>query len=202
MPRKSVDDAPSNGAELAKLLNITLPQCYNLANSGTIPKADNGTWNLAQCANAYIKYLQGRAGEEKRAYAEERTRLTKAQADKTELELQILRAGVIQASVVQTVWGRMTSAARARLLAMPYRIAHAALSANTFQEIEAAATALIAEALDELHEYSPDDYVPRLAGDAGGLAVETAASADRQPVGRRRKAAQPGIQRGTGPVEH
>ena len=83
---------PSNGAELAKLLNITLPQCYDLANSGTIPKADNGTWNLAQCANAYIKYLQGRAGEEKRAYAEERTRLTKAQADKTELELKILRS--------------------------------------------------------------------------------------------------------------
>lgn len=202
MPRKSAEDEPSNGAELAKLLNLTLPQCYNLANSGTIPKSDNGTWNLAQCANAYIKYLQGRAGEEKRAYAEERTRLTKAQADKTELELQILRAGVIQASVVQTVWGRMTSAARARLLAMPYRIAQAALSANTFQEIEAAATALIAEALDELHEYSPDDYVPRLAVDAGGLAVEAAASADRQPVGRRRKAAQPGIQRGTGPVEH
>ena len=202
MAHKPVNAPPSNGAELAKLLNLTLPQCYNLANSGTIPKADNGTWNLAQCANAYIKYLQGRAGEEKRAYAEERTRLTKAQADKTELELQILRAGVVPAQVIQAVWGRMTGAARARLLAMPYRIAQAALSANTFHEIEAAATVLIAEALDELHEYSPDDYAPRLPIDAGGLAVETAAAADRQPVGRRRKAAKPGIQRGTGPVEH
>ena len=196
MPRES------NADQVAKLLNVSVQQVYNLANSGIIPKPENAIWNLTQCAHSYIKYLQGRAGEEKRAYAEERTRLTKAQADKTELELKILRAGVIQASVVQTVWGRMTSAARARLLAMPYRIAQAALSANTFQEIEAAATVLIAEALDELHEYSPDDYAPRLPIDAGGLAVETAAAADRQPVGRRRKAAKPGIQRGTGPVEH
>lgn len=202
MPRKSAEDAPSNGAELAKLLNITLPQCYNLANSGTIPKADNGTWNLAQCANAYIKYLQGRAGEEKRAYAEERTRLTKAQADKTEMELSLLKATTIPAAVVCTIWGRMTSAARARLLALPYRLAQAALSATEFAAIEAAASDLIAEALNELHEYSPSDYAPPAGRPQAGLAMEAAAETDGEPVGRSRKTAQSRIQRRAGPVEH
>lgn len=192
----------SNADQVAKLLNISSQQVYNLANSGIIPKPENAQWNLTQCAHSYIKYLQGRAGEEKRAYAAERTRLTKAQADKTELELKVLRSSVIHASVIEAVWGRMTGAARARLLAMPYRIAQAALSATTFQEIETAATTLISEALDELHEYSPDDYAPRLAIDASGLAVETAAPSNGKPMGRRRKTAQPRIERGAGPVEH
>lgn len=199
MPRAAPS---SNLDQLAKLLNVTAPQCYNLANSGTIPKPVDNVWNLTQCAHAYIKYLQGRAGEERRAYAEERTRLTKAQADKTELEFQILQAGVVHATTIQTVWGRMTGAARARLLALPYRLAQAALAATDFQSIEASATELITEALLELHDYNPADYLPHVSSDGRRLAVETAAETDRQPVGRPRKKAQPRSERGTGPVEH
>lgn len=180
MPRAAIS---SNADQLAKLLNVTVQQCYNLANSGTIPKPVDNTWNMSQCAHAYIKYLQGRAGEEKRAYAEERTRLTKAQADKTELELQILKAGVVHATTIQTVWGRMTGAARARLLALPYRLAQAALAATDFDSIETSAAELIAEALLELHDYNPADYLPHSRNDGRRLAVETTAETDSQPVG-------------------
>lgn len=201
MPRKSADEAPSNGAELAKLLNLTLPQCYNLANSGTIPRADNGTWNLAQCANAYIKYLQGRAGEEKRDYAVERTRLTKAQADKTELELKLLQADVIRASIIESVWGRMTAAARSRLMALPYRLAQVAIAASDFAEIEEQAAELIVEALNELHAYDPSDYMPH-DSNAERVAVESAAETPNKRVGRPRKKAEQRGERGTRTVAH
>lgn len=191
-----------NVAQVAKLLNVTAPQVYNLVNSGVVPKPVNGQFDAAACAHGYIKYLQGRGGEDKRAYAEERTRLTKAQADKTEMELSLLRATTIPAAVVCTIWGRMTSAARARLLALPYRLAQAALSATEFAAIEAAASDLIAEALNELHEYSPSDYAPSAGRPQTGLAMEAAAETDGQPVGRSRKTAQSRIQRRAGPVEH
>lgn len=206
MARKPASAPTGNGAELAKLLNLNIQQCYNLANSGMIPGSDNGVWNLAQCAHAYIKYLQGRAGEEKRDYAVERTRLTKAQADKVEMEINVLSGQLIPADTVEKIWSGMTSSARQRLLALPYRLATAALAATTFSEIETAAADLVVEALNELHTFDPADYQPRISGDAPGaggrLAVETAAAPDNQSVGRPRKTAQPRGQRRTRPVAH
>ena len=204
MPRKSATDTPGNGAQLAKLLNLTLPQCYNLANSGTIPSPDNGVWDLAACAHAYIKYLQGRAGEEKRDYAVERTRLTKAQADKVEMEIQVLAGELLPARLVEAVWGNMTSAARQRLLAVPYRMATAALSADSFSAIEAAAAELIREALNELHHYDPADYRTAVIAEAPetGLDVSTAAAPDGEPVGGSVSPAKQRVQRRTRPVAH
>jgi phage terminase Nu1 subunit (DNA packaging protein) len=204
MPRKSATDTPGNGAQLAKLLNLTLPQCYNLANSGIIPSPDNGVWDLAACAHAYIKYLQGRAGEEKRDYAVERTRLTKAQADKVEMEIKVLAGELLPARLVETVWGNMTSAARQRLLAVPYRMATAALSADSFSAIETAASELIREALNELHGYDPADYRPAVefSRDETGLDVSAAAASDSQPVGGSVSPAKQRVQRRTRPVAH
>jgi len=205
MPRKSPTDTPGNGAQLAKLLNLTLPQCYNLANSGTIPPPDNGVWDLAACAHAYIKYLQGRAGEEKRDYAVERTRLTKAQADKVEMEIKVLAGELLPATLVESIWGNMTSAARQRLLAVPYRMATAALSADSFAAIETAAAELIREALNELHHYDPADYRPAAAqpeGHDSGLDVPAAAAPDREPVGGSKPPTQQRVQRRTRPVAH
>ncbi len=186
MSRRPADEPAGNSSELTKLLNLSIPQCYNLANSGTIPKPDNGFWNLAACANAYIKYLQGRAGTEKRDYAVERTRLTKAQADKVEMEIKVLAGELLPSSLVESIWSKMTSAARQRLLAVPYRMAQAALSAESFQAIEAAAADLIREALNELHQYDPADYRPAVAQPGrtdAGMDVPAAAVIDSQPVG-------------------
>lgn len=199
MPR-TPDSPPGNSEQLTRLLNLSLPQCYNLANSGTIPKPDNGTWDLTRCAHGYIKYLQGRAGTEKRDYAVERTRLTKAQADKVEMEINVLAGQLFPAEVVESVWSGMTAAARQRLLGLPYRLATSALAADSFAAIENAAFELITEALNELHRFDPADYQPRLATTGPGLAVETAAPADDQPVGRPGKTPQPRSQRRTRPV--
>lgn len=204
MPRKSASEPAGNSAECAKLLNLSVPQCYNLANSGTILKPDNGVWNLAQCANMYIKYLQGRAGEEKRDYAVERTRLTKAQADKVEMEISVLAGRLLPAESVEKVWSGMTSAARQRLLAMPYRLATVAMAAETFTDIESAAAALITEALNELHRFDPADYQPRISAGftevSAGVDVEATAPVDDQPMGRSKPPPKPRGQRRARPM--
>lgn len=205
MARKPADAPAGNGDQLARLLNLSIPQCYNLANSGTIPKPDDGVWDITRCAHQYIKYLQGRAGTEKRDYAVERTRLTKAQADKVEMEIQVLAGELLPATLVESVWARMTAAARQRLLAIPYRMATAALAAENFHAIETAAVDLITEALNELHQYDPADYqaaVSPTQADEPGLDVPAAAAPDGEPVGRPASPAKPRGQRRTRPVAH
>ena len=97
----------------------------------------------------------------------ERTRLAAAQRLKIELETDTMRQRLIPADVVEQTWSGMTSAARQRLLAMPYRLALSAIECDgVFARIESAAHELIREALEELHAYNPDDYGPggKLAG--------------------------------------
>lgn len=162
MPRKSATDTPGNGAQLAKLLNLTLPQCYNLANSGTIPSPDNGVWDLAACAHAYIKYLQGRAGEEKRDYAVERTRLTKAQADKVEMEIKVLEGKLLGSEIVEKVWSDMVLSFKSKILGMPSRAAFAVLSLNTPSEIEKMLEGIVYEALSELSNFESSQYSDKM----------------------------------------
>ena len=69
------------------------------------------------------------------------------------------RRDLIPADVVERVWSGMTTAARQRLLAMPYRLATAARAADSFSTVEDAARTLIYEALTELHGFDPADYL-------------------------------------------
>lgn len=147
-----------NGEQLARLLNLSIVQIYNLANSGTIPKSDHGNWNITACAHAYIKYLQGRAGEEKRDYAVERTRLIKLQADKVQLETDILRAELIPAETVKTVWTSILGAVRSRLLSLPGRLGVTGFGAPTIEDLEARAYRLVEEALNELSDFDGSLY--------------------------------------------
>ena len=97
----------------------------------------------------------------------ERTRLAAAQALKIELEIDVMQQRLIPASTVETTWAGMTTAARQRLLAIPYRMALSAIECDgIFGRIEAAAHELIREALEELHAYDVADYSPggKLAG--------------------------------------
>ena len=202
MPRRPAAE-PGNTPQLVQLLNLSVPQVYNLANSGIIPASDKGIWNLTQCAHNYIKYLQGRAGEEKRDYAIERTRLTAAQADKVEMEIKVLAGELLPASLVASVWGGMTTAARQRLLAIPYRMATAALAADGFAAIETAANELIREAFNELHQYNPADYRPAAAGanrTDTRMDVPASADVDGQPVGGSASPPKQRGKRGAGPV--
>ena len=65
---------------------------------------------------------------------------------------------LIAANVVERVWGGMTGAARACLLSMPYRLAVACQGAD-FATVETKARELIYEALTNLSQFDPRDYM-------------------------------------------
>ena len=83
-------------------------------------------------------------------YLHERARLTHLQADKAELENQVTRGELIPAPVVGAVWTQVILNARARILAMPTRIAHAVVAVDTVPEAHEIVRSACYEALTEL----------------------------------------------------
>ena len=133
----------------------------------------------------------------------ERTRLTRAQADKTELEAAELRAELIPATKIETHWQAMIAAMRARLVGLPSKIAPQVAGPDDLTRVQDMIQAGVYEALAEIAgDAFPDDVRRRivLATDGHGSGSEAAAEIDSDAVGKRASATQRGRQRGAGAV--
>ncbi len=133
----------------------------------------------------------------------ERARLAKFQADKTELEVAVLRGDLIPGEVVKATWGDYIAAARAKLIALPSTAAPR-VAGGTLREVELELRDLVHQALAELKDYDPADYQPgrgRTADAGVGADDGAAAEADGQRVGGRPPRAQSRKQRRARQVE-
>lgn len=89
---------------------------------------------------------------------QEQALLFKIQAQRQALALAKDKMELIPADVVQQVWSGFTGAARQRLLALPPRLASQCHD-QSFGVIEHHAQQIVYEALNELSDYNPQDYV-------------------------------------------
>jgi len=83
-------------------------------------------------------------------YAVERARLTKAQADKVELEADHLRADLVRTPIVEQHWEAVIADLRGKLRSLPSRIAARVASPDRAADVEKEAHALVQEALSEV----------------------------------------------------
>lgn len=174
---------------ISKLLKMTDRRVQQLAKEGVIPKSENGRYPLIGAVQGYITYLQARAlggdAAPSDVYAE-RGRLTRANADLAEFQVQELRGSLIRSRAVAEHWTGMVASMRAKLLALPSKLAGAIAPPDKMQAAQESAQALVYEALNEI----AGDGLPqeREAGAAGNRVVGEeyrAASAEPvdQPVG-------------------
>jgi len=140
-------------------------------------------------------------------YEVERARLTKAQADRTELEAQELRGEMVRVPEVVEEWARQIGATKARCLSIPTKAAPRARSAGSDEE---AAKIIEAEVLEALQELSNDGLPDRTRKRADAArardqrrqeGVAAAAEADRERMGGQVPKAQPGKRRRARKVE-
>lgn len=114
-------------AVIARFLNLTERRVQQLARDGIIPKPEKGKYDLVGCVQGYIGYLQARAfGKDTGTvdmYAE-RGRLLRLQADRAQMELDMMRARLISADEAEELWASLLATFRARMLAVPTRAAH------------------------------------------------------------------------------
>lgn len=185
-------------SQAADLTGITVKGIQALARSadpppkgaGGHPARDFGEWLKRRHLRGLGVADDGKVYD----YETERARLTKAQADKTELEAKELRGEMVRADEVIEEWGRMLGAARSRLLSLPTKIAPLARAAAGD---EVAARLIETEILEALAELS-DDGIPertRARRSRRASGAEAAAQADGESVGGRVPAPEPGKRR-------
>ena len=90
-------------------------------------------------------------------YETERARLTRAQADRTELEAQELRGDMVPAEAIIDEWGRMIGSMRMRLLSIPTKAAPRVRGAMSDVEASKLLEVEVVEALQELSDDGLDD---------------------------------------------
>ncbi len=139
---------------LAKVLMVTDRRVQQLTSDGIFTKEGRGKYPLIPNVQAYIKFWQDRAigsdtGVETDLHTE-RTRLTKAQADKTELEASTLKGDLIPADEVLSRWEKMVSSFRAKMLSIPTKTSHLLINVGEFDEVESILKTHVYEALKEL----------------------------------------------------
>lgn len=191
-------------AVVAKVLNLSERRVQQLVKEGVLPKTIRGKYDLIVCVQSYIKYLQQRAfgnGAAPQDTHLERARLLKAQADKTELEVETMRGNLIPVEQVEVDWLTMVMSCRSRLLAIPTKIAFQIISLKEPEEVERFLKRNIYEALTELATEDDTSAIPEYEkeGDSG---VDAATGTDSKPVGRQKPKAKPRSKRRTRKVDN
>jgi len=198
-----------NQEQVATLCGLTARRIRQFEQEGGGPsrKSDGsydetavGTWLRARIAEEHGVANDGQAYD----YNAERARLTKAQADKTELEVRELRAELVRLPIIEAHWQGMIAGMRGKLLSLPSRIAAKVAGPDRLQEVQEQAQLLVYEALTEI----ADDAVPnevrvraaRETEQADTADRKPAAKADNKPVGRGKPGAKRGGQRRAGKV--
>ena len=180
----------ANLGDIQLILGVSKSEVKRLVDESIIKKDLRGTYDLLHSIKGYIGYLQVRSGGTKGVsadYHEERSRLTKAQADKAEFEAALMAGRLVDVEQLTQAWEGMLSSMRAKLLAIPSKVAPIIADEDEPGMVQNIIDDYMREALEELASYgtstSNEDIVE---GDGG---TEATTEVDSKPVGRQRKAA-------------
>ena len=176
--------------DMLLLLGVSKNELSRMVEAGTIKKDAVGSYDLMYSVKGYIGYLQVRAGGLKSGtadYQDERARLTKAQADKGEMEAALMAGRLIDVDQLRSEWETMLMSMKAKLVAIPSKIAPLVADEDNPSVIQDMVDDYMREALEELALYGTrtveNDSV------AGDESVDAPAEIDSKPVGRQRKKA-------------
>lgn len=173
--QKMLDDAvqrPAKGfsgmivgvKDLAEATGYTTQRLDQIREQGVIKTVKHGKYEALECLKALFEHARSlrknqHDGDpntpEGRGYEFHRARLTEAKADIAEIEAELKKGTTHAAEAVAAVWADMIGNARAKLLALPTKLA-GALDGLEITEREALIKDGVIEALRELADYSPE----------------------------------------------
>lgn len=142
-------------SEIAELVGCTPRHLQQLAQDGIIPKAARGRWSAAS-VTAYCQYLQADVRRGPADFQAERARLTRAQANLAEATLSQRQGELLARDDVDAAVIGAFARVRARLLAIPSKVAPM-IGGQSSPEASETIRRAIYEALRELSETSVSD---------------------------------------------
>ena len=142
-------------ADLAYMFDTSPRRVTMLTKEGVIPKASYGKFPIKECVRAYVAHVQN--DDSPIDSNQEKARLTKAQADKTEIEVAAMRGEVVSIQSVIDEVDKMLKAFRQKALSMPSKLSPLVYSEKSVGSIRAILEDEVNEVLSELSSYSPDN---------------------------------------------
>jgi len=161
-----------NKNQIAEAFGINLTTVDKWRRSGC-PAEKKGP-NVMFSVREVSDWLRGRDMESSGVLdlGQERAKLTKLQAQKATLELEIARGNLIPLELVVETWQGHIGNARAKLLAFPPKAAAQSIGMDDYLESEQFFTGLINEALDELNNDGlPKQHIKSIEAIATDLEV-------------------------------
>ena len=125
---------------IAKLLMLSDRRVQQLTKEGVVPKAERGRYELAPAVQGYIRYLQERSLRSDQSpidYHMEKARLTKAQADREEVEAAKAMGDVVSVKQVETNLANLFAEVRANFRNIPDRVVSALIGSTDEREVKA-----------------------------------------------------------------
>ena len=138
---------------IAKLFDLTERRIQQLAQEKVIPKSIKGKYELVPCVKGYINYLRERSIGKELASSDASTariRLLTLQANKLEIENDILNKQFLSAEDVKKTWFSLISRCRASFLSLPSKLANQVIGLKEAGEAEEILKLSVYEALAEL----------------------------------------------------
>jgi phage terminase Nu1 subunit (DNA packaging protein) len=147
-------------SELAEILGLSDRRIRQLEQIGAISKISRGKFNLSETIQQYIDWIKSQAieSDQELDLKKEKTLLTRANRQKVELEIQIMRGELHRSEDVQRVMNDMLGAFRARCLAIPTKAAPRLIAETDIAIIQDTLRKEIYEALSELSGYDPNVF--------------------------------------------
>jgi hypothetical protein len=137
-------------ANLADHLALSQRRVQQLVKEEILPAPKRQRYDLNKATRAYIRYLQETAKHGPTSYTEEKTRLTKEQADEKALKNELARAQLIPADQVREVWAGHIIHAKTKLLGLPAKLGPELAAMDRPPEIQAYLRRQITEILNDL----------------------------------------------------
>lgn len=154
---------------LADLIGVHLNTVIKYKNMGVFKSESNSAmskYNIPENIQAYLKYrLKGIDPSKELDFNREKTLLTKAQREITEIKLQRERLELLPADEVESCWLGMIHTFRGKLLDLPTRVAPLVVNKTDLDIITNILKTEVYEALTELSELKPEEYVKQELGE-------------------------------------
>jgi hypothetical protein len=170
-------------SDIAKALSLSERRVQQLVQERVLPAPINSSYNLSLCVKAYGQYLLEKQMIKTGTsdLATEKLRLLKAQAEKAELELEVLKDKYIEVSEVEFSWSNLVLVFRARMLAIPSKLVRPLAAAGSdFAKIERILEDEIYDALTELSKHGDEEDS---ANPSSQQETDPAPEADSQRMG-------------------
>lgn len=154
-----------NSATLEKIIGVSDRRIRQLAEEGIVIRAAKGRYKLKDSIMNYIltlKVAMEAAGTDspdgELDLEEEKAIHERVKRHISELKLQVMKGELHRSGDVERVMTDMLVSIRARLLAMPTKLAPLLVARNDVGYIRTALNREVLDALNELKDYNPKDF--------------------------------------------